>query len=126
MSDKELPAIGQRVSLLADIWDDGEDHCAGPLKEQLEQVTKERDEEKRLRSELKEIARAGFDDISSLGATLKENAVIDFRSRAIALCRDKADEWQSLFDGDVTGDHDDKTYYARAANELASELEQLK
>ena len=26
MSDKELPAIGQRVSLLADIWDDGEDH----------------------------------------------------------------------------------------------------
>lgn len=26
MSCKELPAIGQRVALLADIWDNGEDH----------------------------------------------------------------------------------------------------
>jgi DNA repair exonuclease SbcCD ATPase subunit len=67
------------------------------LQSQLEQVTKERDEERRLRAELKQIAHAGFDNISSLGTTLKENAVIDFRSRAIALCREKAAEYETAY-----------------------------
>lgn len=52
-------------------------------------------------------------------------SVNDFRSRAIQLCKDKAAEWHAQYDVDVTGDHDDKVYYARAATELATELEKL-
>lgn len=110
----------------------GDDHdgydCIAWLQRQLEQVTKERDEEKRLRAELKQIANAGFDDISSLGTTLKENAVIDFRSRAIALCRDKAVEYRKELEHYERGEEEfaQLNSYAAAADVLARELEQLK
>lgn len=98
------------------------------LESQLEQITKERDEEKRLRAELKQIANAGFDDISSLGTTLKENAVIDFRSRAIALCRDKAVEYRKELEHYERGEEEfaQLNSYAAAADVLARELGQLK
>lgn len=120
-------------------------YCAGPLKneltrllsiepetatlrEQLEQVTKELAEEKRLRSELKEIAQTGIAEVSSVGAVLKDNAITDFRARAIALCRDKAAEYEQSAE---EFKHDDRLRLClsskrEAYKAMADELEQLK
>lgn len=98
------------------------------LQSQLEQVTKELNEEKRLRAELKQIAQIGIAEVSSVGTVLKDNAIIDFRSRAIALCRDKAAQWEQKAKVMAISDenHSTPAIKARAAHELASELEQLK
>lgn len=52
------------------------------LQSQLEQLRVELAEEKRLRSELKQIAQTGIAEVSSVGTALKDIALIDFRSRA--------------------------------------------
>lgn len=100
------------------------------LQSQLEQVTKERDEEKRLRSELKEIAQTGIAEVSSVGSALKDNAITDFRARAIALCRDKATEYKRIADLRTKNLNDIgaaiEQARADAANDLAVHLEQLK
>lgn len=100
------------------------------LQSQLEQVTKELNEEKRLRSELKQIAQTGIAEASSVATALGDNAVIDFRSRAIALCRDKAAEVEALMSQTSGPAFEDIHAQAGAqlaiVNELREALEKLK
>lgn len=98
------------------------------LQSQLEQVTKERDEEKRLRAELKQIAQAGIAEVSSVGTALGEIALTDFRSRAIALCRNKAAKYKALANDSLPNDQTGARLAAsaRTLEEFAAELEGLK
>lgn len=92
------------------------------LQSQLEQLRADLAEEKRLRAELKQIAQIGISEVSSLGTTLKDNALTDFRLRAIQLCKDKAAEWER--DGALLRVETPKVK-ALAAKEIAIDLEQL-
>lgn len=97
--------------------------------ELLAQVEQELADEKRLRAELKQIAQIGISEVSSVGAVLKDNAVTNFRSRAIQLCKDKAADLNR--EVNKVDPDDDPTYFqvlaARiaTANELAGELEKI-
>lgn len=95
------------------------------LQSRLAQVGQELANEKRLRCELKQIAKAGIGEVSSVGTVMKENAVTDFRTGVINLCKEKAAEWQVLWDRDASGDHDEKIYMVKAANELIVAIENL-
>lgn len=92
------------------------------LQSQLEQLREELAEEKRLRAELKQIAQIGISEVSSVGAVLKDNAVIDFRSCAVHLCKDKAAEYERAMRNRQTREAFTKTY-ADAANEIREALE---
>lgn len=95
------------------------------LQSQLDQITKELAEEKRLRVELKEIAQTGIAEVSSVGTVLRDNALTDFRLRAVQLCRDKvthAPRCQSRFENLRLPCDCPARYY----EDLAVELEQLK
>lgn len=102
-------------------------HCENLLSEheslqsQLEQLRAELAEEKRLRAELKQIAQIGISEVSSVGTVLKDNAVIDFRSRAIELCKSKAAAWEE------SGKYGSALMQgkASAAKEIVFELEKL-
>lgn len=105
-------------------------YCAGPIKEQLEQMTKELNEEKRLRAELKQISQAGIAEVSSVATALGDNALTDFRIRAVHLCRSKADEWaKQAEEAQALGIQtvaDGKASRALAAQMIAAELKRLK
>lgn len=111
------------------------------LQSQLEQLQKQSDGYKRLLASAEEQNETLLDQLSQLEQLRAENN--DLRkdnenlsgvifnnqhaqfaiSRAIQLCKDKAEEWQALFDSDYFGDHDDKIYYVAATNILITELE---
>lgn len=80
-----------------------------------------------LRARLSEMEGRYFEQVESNTMVMVNagDAIDDFRERAVELCKQKAAEWQALFGGDVSGDHDDKVYFAKAANELADALEEL-
>ena len=96
--------------------------CWNNAQSQLEQLRAELAEEKRLRSELKQIAQIGISEVSSLGATLKDNALIDFRSRVIQICKDKAADYERAMRNRQTREAFTKTYQD-AANEIREALE---
>lgn len=60
----------------------------------VKQLRSELADEKRLRAELKQIAQTGIAEVSSVGTTLGEIALRDFRSRAVDLCNQKAAEYE--------------------------------
>lgn len=94
--------------------------CWNNLQARLKEVEGERDDaQRRLASKtetLEDVMRS-FDQVVEQRDS--------FRARAINLCKEKAAEWQTLYETDVTGDHDDKVYMARAANQLREALEHL-
>lgn len=91
----------------------------------VRQLRAELAEEKRLRAELKQIAQTGIAEVSSVGAALKDIALIDFRSRAIQFCKDKAAEWwNQQYDAEGQASALLRAQ-ADTANELAAELEKL-
>lgn len=99
-------------------WRDTEDD-RDRLQVRLAQVEQER-------NDANERATEAQSNVAHLTQVIFSNRhVHHFRTRAIQMCRDKAAEWQALFDSDVSGDHDDKAYYAKAAKELAEGLETL-
>lgn len=120
----------QRDDALVRAAEDQDEHSAqrAALVVQLEQVTKELAEEKRLRAELKEIAQAGIAEVSSVGTVLKDNALTDFRLRAIQLCRDKADEYAKAAQGYTLDDRFRLCLSSKreAYSDAAIGLEQLK
>ena len=96
------------------------------LKDQLATVTQERDEERRLRAELKQIAQTGISEVSSVGAALKDTALIDFRHRAVQLVKRQAEAWLAGSRREVSDERSNMMYErCTAARQLAEELEKL-
>ena len=92
----DIPALCATVRALRAERDNYADEV-NELTDQLAAVTQERDEERRLRAELKQIAQTGIQEVSSVGTALKETALIDFRARAVQICKDKASEYESPY-----------------------------
>lgn len=88
-------------------------------------LTEERDRmDKVWRTAVQERDAAG-DMLEAAYNKTDERAVESFRARAVESIRAKRAEWQRMFDKDVIGDFDERVYYARAADELASLVESL-